>query len=67
MERLILDRAILETVRLLADKSLCPDPLQYELALEEGWERSVAHRRQDLNKWVMTKDHATCVSPDCEL
>jgi hypothetical protein len=67
MERLILDRAVLEALLVLAQKSLCPDPAQYELALEEGWERSVAHRRQDLKKWVMTKAHATCVSPDCDL
>lgn len=61
---MILNQAIRETIRILAEKDLCPEPADYDLAIEEGWECAVTRRRQDPEEWPMVKDHATVVSPN---
>lgn len=47
---------------LLATRDMLPDPAEYELLIEEAWDRAVQRRREELKRWPMTKDHATCVS-----
>lgn len=62
MELKILNQAVKETLRILAERDLCANPADLELYVEEGWDCAVSERGQDPEDWIMERDHATCVS-----